>query len=97
MLYIYQVALAIDYLAKKNIAHRDLKPENVFMKNGICKLGDFGFASQKNMYNTTLGTYPYMAPEFFNSKSYSLSVDVWALGVMLHQIIFGELYFMGKS
>jgi len=41
MLYIYQVALAIDYLAKKNIAHRDLKPENVFMKNGICKLGEW--------------------------------------------------------
>lgn len=39
LLLIYQVALSLEYLAKRDIAHRDLKPENVFLKDGICKLG----------------------------------------------------------
>ena len=44
-----------------------------------------------------LGTYPYMAPEFFNDQGYSISVDVWALGVMYHEMLFGELYFIGQN
>jgi len=42
---IYQVVSAIDYLSKRGIVHRDIKPENIFIKDGIYKLGDFGFAS----------------------------------------------------
>lgn len=42
--------------------------------------GDFGFASQKSLFNTTLGTYPYMAPEFFKDPSYDKQVDIWAIG-----------------
>lgn len=52
-------------MSKYDITHRDIKPENIFISNGVYKLGDFGFASQKGLYSTTLGTYPYMAPEFF--------------------------------
>jgi len=49
------------------------------------------------MFQTTLGTYPYMAPEFFTKKSYGLAVDVWAIGIMYHEMLFGELYFLGTS
>lgn len=38
-----------------------------------------------------------MAPEFFNEKTYTKAVDIWALGVMYHEILFDELYFIGKS
>lgn len=48
------------FLQENNIAHRDIKPENIFIKDGVYKLGDFGFAGQKQMYQTHLGTYPYM-------------------------------------
>lgn len=44
-----------------------------------------------------MGTYPYMAPEFFKENSYDKSIDVWAVGVMFHELLFDELYFIGKS
>ena len=45
-----------------------------------------------------MGTYPYMAPEFFNSKNYDgNSIDVWALGCMFHELLFNEIYFIGST
>jgi len=38
-----------------------------------------------------------MAPEFFKEKSYDSRVDIWAIGVMYHEMLFGELYFIGQS
>lgn len=67
---LYQLVNALDFLARNNVAHRDIKPDNVFIKNGVFKLGDFGFAGQKSLYQTHLGTYPYMAPEFFLTNEY---------------------------
>ncbi|CAD8102450.1 unnamed protein product [Paramecium primaurelia] len=94
---LFQLLQALALLANNNIAHRDIKPENVFIKDGVYKLGDFGFASQKSLYQTHLGTFPYMAPEFFNSDSYNTKVDVWALGLLTHEMLFGELYYIGRS
>jgi len=94
---IYQIILALKVMADHDIAHRDIKPENIFIHNGIYKIGDFGFASQKGLFGTTLGTYPYMAPEIFQNKEYTNKVDVWAVGVMFHEMLFGELYFIGNS
>ncbi|CAD8197383.1 unnamed protein product [Paramecium octaurelia] len=94
---LFQLLQALALLAKNNIAHRDIKPENVFIKDGVYKLGDFGFAGQKSMYQTHLGTFPYMAPEFFTSDQYDSKVDVWALGLLTHEMLFGEIYFIGKS
>lgn len=91
----YQIVNAVAYMSRHDIVHRDIKPENIFIHNGIYKLGDFGFASQKDMLHTTLGTYPYMAPEFFKESSYDKSVDIWAIGVMYHEMLFSELYFFG--
>jgi len=86
------------FLEQHNITHRDIKPENVFIHQGVFKIGDFGFATQKSLLQTSLGTYPYMAPEFFSeSGEYGCKVDVWAAGVMYHQMLFGELYFIGSS
>jgi serine/threonine protein kinase len=55
------------------ISHRDLKPENIFIAHEfedgrdktIFKIGDFGFAAQKQNFNEVMGTYPFMAPEIF--------------------------------
>lgn len=97
LIIIYQIIQALNVMASKEIAHRDIKPENIFIHNGIYKIGDFGFASQKKIFGTTLGTYPYMAPEIFQNKDYTSKIDVWAVGVMLHEMLFGELYFIGNS
>lgn len=51
------------YCTRIFITQRDLKPDNIFIKDGNCKLGDFGLSSQKNMLTTELGTPLYKAPE----------------------------------
>ncbi|CAD8115054.1 unnamed protein product [Paramecium sonneborni] len=94
---LFQLLQALSLISNNNIAHRDIKPENIFIKDGVYKLGDFGFASQKSLYQTHLGTFPYMAPEFFNSDNYNTKVDVWALGLLTHEILFGEIYYIGRS
>jgi len=52
----YQIIKGLSLIHSQNIAHRDIKPENIFIKGQIFKLGDFGFASEQNMHETTLGT-----------------------------------------
>ena len=58
------------YLHKNGIIHRDLKPANILMKNGVCKLSDFGFAknNQKldSLMSTVVGSPAYMAPQILN-------------------------------
>ncbi|CAD8100686.1 unnamed protein product [Paramecium sonneborni] len=94
---LFQLLQALSLLAKNNIVHRDIKPENIFIKDDVYKLGDFGFAEQKSMFQTHLGTFPYMAPEIFINNEQDSKVDVWALGLLTHEMLFGEIYFIGKS
>jgi serine/threonine protein kinase len=66
--------LGLEYLDNLSISHRDLKPENIFISSEFnegqnetfYKIGDFGFAAQKQSFNEILGTYPFMAPEIYN-------------------------------
>ncbi|CAD8076197.1 unnamed protein product [Paramecium sonneborni] len=88
-----QICIGLLGLHQKNIIHRDIKPANVLIKNGIFKLVDFGFALIENQYDSIIkkynvGTPMYMAPEiqFFNLNSEKS--DVWALGIMLYEMLF---------
>ena len=78
----------------KGISHRDIKPENIFKKQGLYKLGDFGFATKNNVLNSYVGTPLYMAPELNQvNLKYDAKVDIWAMGIILYQMIFGALPF----
>ncbi|TNJ27441.1 Kinase, NEK [Giardia muris] len=94
---IREVADALTYLHEKRHVHRDLKPANVFLApDGRCILGDFGVArtlGDSSRMNTHTGTDLYMAPEIHQGKRYDKSVDVWALGVVAHELCTGELPF----
>ena len=68
--------------------------------NLICKITDFGFAKaidpqQKETLN--LGTPLYMAPELARHEGYSIPVDIWALGVIVHNIMTGKPPFIGSN
>jgi serine/threonine protein kinase len=55
----------------------------------VYKVGDFGFAVNSVINSQQVGTYPYMSPELLRGEDYGSEVDVWALGVIAHQILFG--------
>ena len=86
-------------LHKFNVMHRDFKPDNVLVHNGVFKIADLGFASTKDFAKTILGTITYMAPEIINTqvKNYDSKIDIWSLGVVLYEILFGKKLFSGSD
>jgi len=72
------------YLHGKNIIHRDIKAANILIDgNGTAKLADFGVSKQmaNTWANTLVGTPLWMAPEVAKMQQYSLSADIWSIGI----------------
>lgn len=75
-----------------------IQPENILMdRKNIIKLADFGFAARKEQRNTVGGTCEYMAPEMFSKNGYDYRIDIWALGILLYELIEGRSPFHGKK
>ncbi len=100
--YFTQICLALQHLHKKKIIHRDLKSANVFlMKSGIVKLGDFGISkglkSSRDKAVTMVGTPYYLSPEIILNKPYDAKSDIWALGILLYELLTFKMPFNAKS
>jgi serine/threonine protein kinase len=98
-----QVADALDAAHAVGIVHRDVKPANILIANdGRVKVTDFGIAriagdSHLTMHGSVIGTPRYMAPEQVDGREITPATDLFALGIVLYQMLVGETPFRGAS
>lgn len=96
---------ALDYMHKRGIVHRDLKPENVMVdEQDNIKLIDFGIAMKEDArrltfvnLSATLGTPDYISPEQVKGQRGDQRSDVYALGIMLYEMVTGQVPFTGPN
>ncbi|KAF8044964.1 hypothetical protein N665_5926s0001 [Sinapis alba] len=88
----HQIAKALQFVHEKGIAHLDVKPENIYMKKGVCKLGDFGCATRLDKsLPVEEGDARYMPQEILNENYEHLDkVDIFSLGVTVYELIRGS-------
>jgi serine/threonine protein kinase len=100
--YIVQTCRALDYAHRRGVIHRDVKPANIVVtRDGIVKVVDFGIArlgpTSHTQTGMLLGTLAYMSPEQIRGQHFDERSDVWAMGVVLYELITYQRPFTGEN
>ena len=100
--YVVQACRALDYAHRRGVIHRDVKPANIVITtDGMVKVVDFGIAriadASKTQTGMLLGTLAYMSPEQLRGQHADARCDIWALGVVLYELITYRRPFTGDN
>lgn len=98
-----QILLGLGAIHSAGIIHRDIKPQNILVgRDGVIRVTDFGIAHQAvetalTSHGTTVGTASYMAPEQARGGALSEATDLYAVGVVLFELVTGRLPFEASN
>jgi eukaryotic-like serine/threonine-protein kinase len=100
--YVVQACRALEYAHRHGVIHRDVKPANIMVTHeGIVKVVDFGIArladTSKTQTGTLVGTLAYMSPERVRGEQADARGDIWALGVVLYELLAYQRPFNGEN
>lgn len=101
--FLQQLAKALQVLRSHNISHMDLKPQNILLSSTshpVLKLADFGFAQYlypDSASSSLRGSPLYMAPEILLKHHYDARADLWSVGIILYECLFGQAPFSSNT
>ncbi|GLJ29550.1 hypothetical protein SUGI_0582830 [Cryptomeria japonica] len=97
--YIASLAKALIYCHEKHVIHRDIKPENLLIGiQGELKIADFGWSVHTfDRRRTMCGTLDYLPPEMVENREHDSGVDIWSLGVLCYEFLYGVPPFEAKE
>ena len=98
--YMSQILQGVSEMHYLGILHNDLKPDNLYLLyDGSIRIVDFGTATHISSKEEKhiLGTVNYLAPEVISSRKYSISSDIYSLGIIFYELLTGEVPFLGNT
>lgn len=98
--YFLQIMNGFKTLVKSNIMHRDFKLANILKHNGTVKIADFGFSKllgKEGITGTMLGSPLNMAPEVLDGAMYNNKADIWSIGTVFYELLFGRPPFLASN